>query len=244
MQDRITLLSRPPRRWKVPKFDRAVAPKRMIEGGTDGESVEQRALEWYSSHEGGAWRGMHTENGVWLLLFGVLFADIIFGPESAAAGEERRQQEPSCTPQDKREIFPTRCMEAPIDWETPLFARRRCVPMRVHIRMSMRHALCQLDNTTSVSVGAFKGHRITFVAAAFPRLPRHVHPLRTTLRLQQRHPRIKAEGRRTSKCTCTCAQLQKERVAQVCFLFSTHPHCFQECMLCMCTCRHDCTDDV
>jgi hypothetical protein len=141
-QDRITLLSKPPRRWKLPKFDRTVAPRRTIEGGVDGQSVEHRAIEYYSMHQGGSWCGVHTENGVWLMLFGLLFADIIFGPCDSGLESERPEASGSCAshthtsrrghgkkqcgdPDRSDALFPTQCMDAPIDWETPLFARNR-----------------------------------------------------------------------------------------------------------------------
>jgi hypothetical protein len=172
-QDRITLLSKPPRRWKVPKFDRTVAPRRTIEGGSEGQSVEHRAIEWYASHQGGSWNGVHTENGVWLMLFGCLFADIIFGPCDSETESGRPQASASCTSHTHTSrknghgqtqcgdagrdpmaaLFPTRCMDAPIDWETPLFGRSRYVLTRLsfflllarmphHTQNDLVHSIC------------------------------------------------------------------------------------------------------
>ena len=34
--------------------------------------VEELALDYYASAQGGGWRGMHCEGGVWATLFGLL----------------------------------------------------------------------------------------------------------------------------------------------------------------------------
>lgn len=41
-------------------------------------NVEQLALQHYALPEGGSWRGLHTEGGVWATLFGLVFWDVIF----------------------------------------------------------------------------------------------------------------------------------------------------------------------
>lgn len=45
----------------------------------DGEQcgVEQLALQYYAG-EGGGWRGVHAESGIWMTIFGLLMWDIIF----------------------------------------------------------------------------------------------------------------------------------------------------------------------
>ena len=42
--------------------------------GFDGQQcgVEELALQYYASEEGGGWEGMHSEGGVWMMLFGLL----------------------------------------------------------------------------------------------------------------------------------------------------------------------------
>lgn len=42
--------------------------------------VEELALEHYGGEEGGGWRGMHAEGGIWATLFGLLMWDVLFGP--------------------------------------------------------------------------------------------------------------------------------------------------------------------
>ena len=44
-------------------------------------SVEELALEHYAGQEGGGWKGLHCEGGVWVTLFGLLMWDVLFaGP--------------------------------------------------------------------------------------------------------------------------------------------------------------------
>eukprot|EP00293_Proteomonas_sulcata_P005040 CAMPEP_0184328942 /NCGR_PEP_ID=MMETSP1049-20130417/143888_1 /TAXON_ID=77928 /ORGANISM="Proteomonas sulcata, Strain CCMP704" /LENGTH=252 /DNA_ID=CAMNT_0026651281 /DNA_START=187 /DNA_END=946 /DNA_ORIENTATION=+ len=59
--------------------------------------VEAATLEWYTSRQGGGWSGVHTENGFWLTLYGILFADLLL--------------------EGKKICFPTPLMEAPLDFE-------------------------------------------------------------------------------------------------------------------------------
>ncbi len=40
--------------------------------------MEELALQYYASEEGGRWQGMHSEGGVWMTLFGLLMWDILF----------------------------------------------------------------------------------------------------------------------------------------------------------------------
>lgn len=40
--------------------------------------VEELALEWYASDEGGGWKGVHSEGGVWCTLFGLLMWEVLF----------------------------------------------------------------------------------------------------------------------------------------------------------------------
>lgn len=48
--------------------------------GFDGQQcgVEELALQYYASEEGGGWEGMHSEGGVWRMLFGLLMWEILF----------------------------------------------------------------------------------------------------------------------------------------------------------------------
>lgn len=39
--------------------------------------VENLALQHYAG-EGGGWKGIHAESGIWMTIFGLLFWDIIF----------------------------------------------------------------------------------------------------------------------------------------------------------------------
>ncbi|EFJ04806.1 hypothetical protein SELMODRAFT_138197, partial [Selaginella moellendorffii] len=48
--------------------------------GYDGQqcSVEDLALQYYAGEDGGGWKGVHSESGIWLTLFGLLMWDVIF----------------------------------------------------------------------------------------------------------------------------------------------------------------------
>jgi Fanconi-associated nuclease 1 len=48
--------------------------------GYDGNQcgVEELALQYYASEDGGEWQGMHSEGGVWMTLFGLLMWEILF----------------------------------------------------------------------------------------------------------------------------------------------------------------------
>ncbi|CAM8921116.1 unnamed protein product [Rhodiola kirilowii] len=97
LQRRVLRLGKPPRRWKIPSF--SVSFKRKlnevnVQGrplnceagmksrfyGNDGEQcgVEELALQYYAGVEGGEWKGVHSESGIWLTIFGILMWDIIF----------------------------------------------------------------------------------------------------------------------------------------------------------------------
>jgi len=105
LQRRVLRLGKPPRRWKRPPWARALAaapePRERVlsarplngGGGRPGVrlefadpsggpplSVEALALAFYATADGGAWRGVHTEGGVWTTLFGLLLWDVIFAP--------------------------------------------------------------------------------------------------------------------------------------------------------------------
>ena len=70
-------LSVPPRRWRTPAFPPLrQAPTRVVTGDAGAGGVEAVALAHYTRPAG--WRGMHSENGVFLTLFGLLMWDVIF----------------------------------------------------------------------------------------------------------------------------------------------------------------------
>jgi Fanconi-associated nuclease 1 len=97
LQRRVVRLSKPPRRWRRPSYAESLERKWeeiQIRGrplnctaglksrfyGYDGQQcgVEELALQYYASEEGGRWQGMHSEGGVWMTLFGLLMWDILF----------------------------------------------------------------------------------------------------------------------------------------------------------------------
>ena len=41
-------------------------------------SVEELALEHYASEEGGGWKGMHTEGGIWAMMFTLVMWEVMF----------------------------------------------------------------------------------------------------------------------------------------------------------------------
>lgn len=103
LERRVIRLGKPPRRWRKYPFEaraswepsqttieaslaapggpRAIGLKSVFRG-LDGQpcSVENRALQHYSSDEGGAWTGRHCENGIWNTLFGLIMWDVLFHP--------------------------------------------------------------------------------------------------------------------------------------------------------------------
>lgn len=127
LQRRVIRLGKPPRRWKKPAwasellweprekviFSSPLAEERGIKSQFKSlldpsrlVSVEQLALEHYSSQEGGSWKGVHSEGGVWSTLFGLLFWDLIFS---------------STIP----EVFRSRFQSAPLDFGSDTFYETR-----------------------------------------------------------------------------------------------------------------------
>lgn len=100
LQRRVLRLGKPPRRWKAPSWAANGAAQReprevRIEGrplnsivglksrfyGFNDEQcgVEELALQYYATAEGGGWpRGVHTEGGVWATLFGLILWPALF----------------------------------------------------------------------------------------------------------------------------------------------------------------------
>ncbi|KAK4838019.1 hypothetical protein QYF36_010411 [Acer negundo] len=119
LQRRVLRLGKPPRRWKTPSFSESIQRNIIevhIQGrplnsetgmksrfyGEDGEQcgVEQLALQFFAG-EGGGWRGVHTESGIWLTIFGLLMWDILFS--------------------DVPDVFRSRFQTAPLDLATDSF---------------------------------------------------------------------------------------------------------------------------
>lgn len=119
LQKRVLRLGKPPRRWKTPSYANLV--KRTIKEvrvmgrtlksetgsknifyGYDGElcGVEHLALQYYAD-EGGGWKGVHSESGIWTTLFGILLWDVIFS--------------------DVPDVFRSRFQIAPLDLNTDDF---------------------------------------------------------------------------------------------------------------------------
>ncbi|CAM6105052.1 unnamed protein product [Calypogeia fissa] len=120
LQRRVVRLGRPPRRWKKPPY--AAALKRIckevqIQGrplncvtgmrswfyGYDGQQcrVEELALQFFASEEGGGWQGVHCEGGVWMTFFGLLMWDVLFS--------------------DVPDVFQTPFQTSPLDLDTEVF---------------------------------------------------------------------------------------------------------------------------
>ncbi|KAF3323748.1 fanconi-associated nuclease 1 [Carex littledalei] len=97
LQKRVLRLGKPPRRWKLPSYADSVRrsiPEVNIVGrplngrvgeknlfyGYNGElcGVEELALQYFAEEEGGGWRGVHSESGIWMTIFGLLMWDVIF----------------------------------------------------------------------------------------------------------------------------------------------------------------------
>ncbi|KAK9829081.1 hypothetical protein WJX72_003785 [[Myrmecia] bisecta] len=97
LQRRILRLGKPPRRWKKPPWaglveweppvvqieaqplPNALGLKSKFPAPDGGEcGVEELALLYYASEEGGGWQGTHSENGIWHTLFGLLLWDTLF----------------------------------------------------------------------------------------------------------------------------------------------------------------------
>ncbi|XP_024517552.1 fanconi-associated nuclease 1 homolog, partial [Selaginella moellendorffii] len=97
LQRRVLRLGKPPRRWKVPPYGALLKKKHKVVTimgrppnnangmksrfyGYDGQqcSVEDLALQYYAGEDGGGWKGVHSESGIWLTLFGLFMWDVIF----------------------------------------------------------------------------------------------------------------------------------------------------------------------
>ncbi|EFJ07650.1 hypothetical protein SELMODRAFT_429674 [Selaginella moellendorffii] len=59
------------------------------------------ALQYYAGEDGSGWKGVHSESGIWLTLFGLLMWDVIFS--------------------DNPDVFQTPFQTAPLDWCTDSF---------------------------------------------------------------------------------------------------------------------------
>ncbi|KAK9865184.1 hypothetical protein WJX84_006907 [Apatococcus fuscideae] len=128
--DRITLqrralrLGKPPRRWKRPSWAESALwepPETCITGkllagglglksrfvGLDSQecTVESLALQFYASEAGGSWLGIHSENGIWSTLFGLLMWDVLYMPVP--------------------DVFRTAFQTGPMDLGTPVFLLAR-----------------------------------------------------------------------------------------------------------------------
>ncbi|KAL3700576.1 hypothetical protein R1sor_018598 [Riccia sorocarpa] len=120
LQRRVVRLGKPPRRWKKPAYADALnrkineirilgRPLNSVTGkksrfyGYDGMQcgVEELALQYYASEEGGCWEGVHCEGGVILTLFGLLMWDVLFA--------------------EVPDVFQSPFQTAPLDLNTELF---------------------------------------------------------------------------------------------------------------------------
>ncbi|CAA6659803.1 unnamed protein product [Spirodela intermedia] len=132
LQKRVLRLGKPPRRWKIPDFAAAIRrkiPEVHVKGrplnsetgtknryyGYDGEQcgVEQLALQYYAG-EGGGWRGVHAESGIWLTIFGLLMWDILFA--------------------DVPDVFRTQFQMAPLDLDSDSFYSSRRDLIESHLQ--------------------------------------------------------------------------------------------------------------
>ena len=88
--------------------------------GLDGEQVgvEELALQFYASEEGGGWRGMHSEGGIWATLFGLLLWPCLFMPVP--------------------DVFRSPFQTSPLDLDTDAFFPPRKVGGCAHV-MRMHH---------------------------------------------------------------------------------------------------------
>ncbi|BBM97433.1 fanconi-associated nuclease 1 [Marchantia polymorpha subsp. ruderalis] len=143
LQRRVVRLGKPPRRWKRPPYADSLnrkckevqirgRPLNCVTGkksrfyGYDGEQcgVEELALQYYASEEGGAWQGVHCEGGVWLTLFGLLMWDVLFA--------------------EVPDVFQNPFQTAPLDLNTDLF-----YPSRQDL-IETRLAAIAVGNTESI----------------------------------------------------------------------------------------------
>ncbi|GFQ00752.1 fanconi-associated nuclease 1 homolog [Phtheirospermum japonicum] len=132
LQRRVIRLGKPPRRWKIPSYSKSVKRKILevhVQGrplncktgaksifyGEDGQrcGVEELALQYYAGEGGGGWRGVHSEGGIWLTIFGILMWDVIFA--------------------DVPNVFHNKFQTAPLDLETDTFYEARKSLVEAHI---------------------------------------------------------------------------------------------------------------
>ncbi|PRW59254.1 fanconi-associated nuclease 1-like protein isoform X1 [Chlorella sorokiniana] len=109
-----------PRRWVVPPWAKAAnweppevrivgwplnnttGTKSRFYGFDDAQcTVEELALQYYATEDGGGWQGVHSEGGIWATLWGLLLWDVLFMPVP--------------------DVFRTPFQTAPLDLDTPLF---------------------------------------------------------------------------------------------------------------------------
>ena len=124
LQRRILKLGKPPRRWKKPAWVHTMPkePKTIyilnnsLDNTRGGKSkfigydssvctVEELALQYYATEEGGSYRGIHSEGGIWCTLFTLLLWPALFQPVPDA--------------------FRTRFQTAPLDLGYPGFYESR-----------------------------------------------------------------------------------------------------------------------
>ncbi|KAF3457092.1 hypothetical protein FNV43_RR01749 [Rhamnella rubrinervis] len=148
LQRRVLRLGKPPRRWKIPDFAKSIKRKinevhvrgRPLNSemgmksrfyGEDGEQcgVEQLALQYYAG-EGGGWKGVHTESGIWLTIFGLLMWDIMFS-DVPNVFRTRFQQNVACASVVVTQFI---LQTAPLDLETDSFYLVRKDKIEYHLR--------------------------------------------------------------------------------------------------------------
>jgi Fanconi-associated nuclease 1 len=124
LQRRILKLGKPPRRWKKPPWVHTMPkePKTVyilnnsLDNTSGGKSkfigydssvctVEELALQYYATEEGGSYRGIHSEGGIWCTLFTLLLWPALFEPVP--------------------DVFRTRFQTAPLDLGYPGFYESR-----------------------------------------------------------------------------------------------------------------------
>lgn len=125
LQRRVLRLGKPPKRWRKPPWAAAAQrePREVrIEGrpiastlgvksrfyGYDGEqcTVEDLALQYYGTADGGGYCGVHSEGGIWATLFGILMWPVLFSCEVPDAFRTPFQTAPLDL--DSEEFYPAR----------------------------------------------------------------------------------------------------------------------------------------
>ncbi|KAJ7549063.1 hypothetical protein O6H91_07G038500 [Diphasiastrum complanatum] len=123
LQRRVIRLGKPPRRWKKPAYAEALERKcrevqirgRPLNSSAGAKSifydfegnrcrVEELALQYYAG-EGGGWKGVHSESGIWMTMFGLLMWDVLFA--------------------NVADVFQTPFQTAPLDLGTDAFCPTR-----------------------------------------------------------------------------------------------------------------------